>query len=282
MKKLIIFFSLGSLISCGQGHDSNEKNTSDSTEVSVMSEPNVVGEEVAYQGDGITMKGYLAYDSNITEKRPGVVIVHEWWGHNEHTRNAANKLAEAGYVAFALDMYGDGKQAEHPEDAGAFASAVMNDFDGAKLRFNSALNVLKSNSHCDSTKIAALGYCFGGGVVLNMARQGADLDAVATMHGSIGAIEPATPGSVKGKILVMNGADDPFVPAEVIADFKSEMDAAGVDYEFVNYPGAVHAFTNPDATAKGKEFNLPLAYNKEADEQSWAKFQAFLAGVFGK
>lgn len=267
------------LISCaGPTQKPSEDKDQDSTITQVA--PEIVGEEISYEGDSITMKGFLAYDKNAEQKGPGVIVVHEWWGHNEHSRTSAMKLAEAGYVAFALDMYGDGKQANHPEDAGAFAGAVMQNFSGASERFNAAVETLKATDKCDTEKIAAVGYCFGGGVVLNMARQGADLDAVATFHGSIGAIEPATPGSVKGKILVMNGADDPFVSAEAIESFKGEMDSAGVSYEFVNYPGAVHAFTNPLATEKGKEFDLPLAYNEDVDQESWAKLLEFFENTF--
>lgn len=267
------------LVSCGNNEQPAEVPTADTITLSAM--PNVVGKEVVYESGGLTMKGYLAYDENMRGKRPGVIVVHEWWGHNEHSRNSANKLAAMGYTAFALDMYGDGKTASHPDDAGAFVGAVMNDFAVAKERFNAALAVLKADEHCNTEEIAAIGYCFGGGVVLNMARQGADLDAVATFHGSIGAIEPAQPGSVKGKILVMNGADDSFLPQEAIDAFKSEMEAANVDYEFVNYPGAIHGFTNPAADENGKKFDLPLAYNKEADLQSWEKLTAFLDEVFG-
>ncbi|NQV54172.1 MAG: dienelactone hydrolase family protein [Flavobacteriales bacterium] len=275
----IVSTTLFSLISCsGSSDHSSETATADSTVAPAA--PNVIGQEVTYEADSITMKGYLAYDASIEGKRPGVIVVHEWWGHNEHTRNAADKLAKEGYVAFALDMYGDGKTAEHPEDAGAFAGAVMQNFDGAQARFNAALKVLIDDAHSDPEHLAAIGYCFGGGVVLNMARQGAELDAVATFHGSIGPIEPAQPGVVNARLLVMNGKDDPFVSADAIASFKAEMDSAGVEYEFVNYPGAVHAFTNPAATEKGKKFELPLAYNKEADEKSWAKLLAFLAEVF--
>lgn len=280
MKRILFFGLIGLLSAC-----SNDVKPTETAEIEgeqKSAEPNIVGEEIKYTGDSITMNGYIAYDANIEGPRPGVVIVHEWWGHNEHTRNAADKLAKAGYVAFAVDMYGDGKTAEHPSDAGAFAGAVMSDFPGAKARFNAALEQMKTNPMCSQTDIAAVGYCFGGGVVLNLARQSADLDAVATFHGSIGPIEEATPGSVKAKILVMNGQDDPFVDQETIDAFKAEMDAAGADYEFVNYAGAVHAFTNPMATEKGIEFDLPLAYNKEADEQSWAKLEAFLSDVFGR
>jgi len=279
MKATILFaIPVLFLFSCGNNEQPAEVPTADTINLSAT--PNVVGKEVVYESGGLTMKGYLAYDENMRGKRPGVIVVHEWWGHNEHSRNSANKLAAMGYTAFALDMYGDGKTASHPDDAGAFVGAVMNDFAVAKERFNAALAVLKADEHCNTEEIAAIGYCFGGGVVLNMARQGADLDAVATFHGSIGAIEPAQPGSVKGKILVMNGADDSFVPQETIDAFKSEMETVQVDYEFVNYPGAIHGFSNPAADENGKKFGLPLAYNKEADQQSWEKLTAFLNEVF--
>lgn len=279
MKATILFaIPVLFLVSCGNNEQPQEVPSADT--ITLSATPNVVGKEVVYESGGLTMKGYLAYDENMRGKRPGVIVVHEWWGHNEHSRNSANKLAAMGYTAFALDMYGDGKTASHPDDAGAFVGAVMNDFAVAKERFNAALAVLKADEHCNTEEIAAIGYCFGGGVVLNMARQGSDLDAVATFHGSIGAIEPAQPGSVKGKILVMNGADDSFLPQEAIDEFKSEMEAAQVDYEFVNYPGAIHGFTNPAADENGKKFGLPLAYSKEADQQSWEKLTTFLDVVF--
>ena len=252
----IVSIALCSLISCsGNGDHTQETSTTEST---VAKAPNVIGREVTYEADSITMKGYLAYDANVEGKRPGVIVVHEWWGHNEHTRNAADKLAEEGYVAFALDMYGDGKTAEHPEDAGAFAGAVMQNFDGAKARFNAALQVLLDDAHSHSEQVAAIGYCFGGGVVLNMARQGADLDAVATFHGSIGPIEPAQPGVVNARLLVMNGEDDPFVSAEAITNFKAEMDSAGVAYEFVNYSRSGARLHESSGDGKGKGIWTPI------------------------
>lgn len=286
MKRFSYLLPLAFLISCGTGgeksKDDQAQNDSTSNQTETPAEPKIVGQEISYEGDSITMKGYIAYDENLEGKRPGILIVHEWWGHNEHTRNAADKLAKQGYVAFALDMYGDGKTAYHPEDAKAFSSSVMQDFDGAKARFNAAMEALKRSEHVDQDEIGAIGYCFGGGVVLNMARQGAPLEAVATFHGSLGAVEPAEKGAVKARILVMNGEDDPFVPAKAQEAFKAEMDSAGANFEFVNYPDAVHAFTNPAATEKGEKFDLPLAYNKEADENSWARLETFLQDVFGE
>lgn len=243
-------------------------------------EPNIVSEEITYTADSITMKGMLFYDANQTEARPGVIVVHEWWGLNEHPLNSARKLAEKGYVAFALDMYGDAKHVETPDEAAALAGSVYKDFDGAIERFNAAMDVLKRNEHCNSEEVAAIGFCFGGGIILNMARQGADLDVVGSFHGSLDPMKKATEGVFNGKILVMNGEADPLVSQESIDAFKTEMDSARIDYTFVNYPGALHAFTNPKATEVGEKFNLPVAYNKEADEQSWDALEKLLQETF--
>ena len=240
----------------------------------------VVTKEVNYSADGLNLKGYLAYDDAQTSKRPGVLVVHEWWGQNDYIRKRAHMLAELGYVALALDMYGDGKQAAHPEDASKFSSEVMKNLDVAEQRFMAGLTLLKQQPQTNQQQVAAIGYCFGGGVVLAMARRGVDLNGVASFHGSLGAGAPASPGKVKAKVLVLNGADDPFVKPEQIAAFKEEMSAAGVDYEFVNYPGAKHSFTNPGATENGKKFQLPLEYSAMVDKESWQKLQTFFQQIF--
>jgi len=189
-------------------------------------------------------------------------------------------LAELGYVAMSIDMYGDGKTADHPEGAQAFMMESLSDMGLAKARFLAALDVVKKNELTDASKTAAIGYCFGGAVVLHMARFGVDLDGVVSFHGSLGTEYPAEPGKVMGRVLVCNGEDDPFVPADQRVAFKDEMNKAGVDFEFIDYPGAVHAFTNTDATANGEKFEIPLAYNEAADMQSWAKMQKFFAEIF--
>jgi dienelactone hydrolase len=240
----------------------------------------VVTKEITYKANDLELKGYLAYDDAQKAKRPGVLVVHEWWGQNDYIRKRARMLAELGYVALALDMYGDGKVAAHPQDASKFSGEVMKNLDVAEQRFMAGLALLKQQPQTDKQRIAAIGYCFGGGVVLAMARRGVDLDGVVSFHGSLGAGAPAEPGKVKAKILVLNGADDPFVKPEQIAAFKEEMKAAGVDYEFVNYPGAKHSFTNPDATENGKKFQLPLEYNAKADKESWQKMQSFFQQIF--
>ena len=240
----------------------------------------MIGEEVTYESDGTTLKGYLAYDDQLQGRRPGVLVVHEWWGHNDYVRKRARMLATLGYTALVLDMYGDGKQANHPDDAGKFASAVRNDMPVAEKRFRAALALLRIHPTVNAEKVAAIGYCFGGGIVLEMARRGVDLSGVVSFHGSLATTNPARRGEVKANVLVLNGADDPFTKPEQIKAFKQEMEQAGVDYTFIDYPGAKHAFTNPQADRFGEEFNMPLAYNAEADKQSWAEMQRFFNKLF--
>ena len=242
----------------------------------------IVTKNVDYTVEGTVMKGYLAYDNSIKGHRPGVLVVHEWWGLNDYARKRARMLAKLGYTAFALDMYGEGKQAKHPDDANKFSSEVMKNLPLAETRFKAALDLLRSDKTVDPQRIAAIGYCFGGGVVLAMARNGMDLAGVASFHGMLATAAPAQPGEVKAKVLVMTGADDPFVPPDQVAQFKKEMDAAKVDYKLIEYPGAKHSFTNPGADKYGKQFNLPLVYNKAADQASWKEMQDFFQNIFKK
>jgi dienelactone hydrolase len=245
-------------------------------------EPRILGKAVDYSAQGVVMKGHLAYDESITGKRPGVLVVHEWWGLNDYARKRARMLAELGYTALAVDMYGDGKQAIHPDDAKAFSSELMKNFDVGKARFVAAMEFLKQQASVDPSRIAAIGYCMGGGVVLNMARQGVELKGVASFHGSLTAVKPAQPGVIKAKILVLNGGADKFVTPEQIEAFKQEMKAAGADFQFISYPGALHSFTNPEATELGKKFNMPVAYNAKADKESWDEMKKFLSTIFKK
>ena len=232
---------------------------------------------VDYKQGDTELLGLIAWNDQSTGKRPGIVVVHEWWGHNEHARNQAKRLAEAGYVAFALDMYGKGKVATHPKDAEAFMIEATRDPAVLIARFNAALEELKRNQHVDASRIGAIGYCFGGGVVLGMARSGADLDAVASFHGMLATKTPAAKGAVKARVLVQTGADDPMIPKEQVDAFRSEMTAAGAKFEVISYPGAKHSFTNPAADKVGMD---GLAYNAEADKRSWAALLKMLKEVF--
>ncbi|HET8711259.1 MAG TPA: dienelactone hydrolase family protein [Spongiibacteraceae bacterium] len=237
---------------------------------------------VDYTSGDTTLKGYLVWDDAVKGKRPGILVVHEFWGLNDYARKRARMLAELGYTALAVDMYGNGKIGEHPREATEFMNAVLSRADIAKARFLAAKTLLEQQPTVDKRKIAAIGYCFGGGVVLMMAREGVDLRGVVSFHGLLNAGAPAQPGHVKARILVENGADDSLVKPEDIIAFKHEMDTAGAHYQFDNLPGAKHSFTNPDADEFAKKFDLPIGYNADADHQSWSTMQAFLHDIFAK
>jgi len=242
----------------------------------------VQGKEVSYQADGATLKGYIAYDDSIKGKRPAVLVVHEWWGQNEYSRKRARMLAEQGYTALAVDMYGDGKVADNPDDAGKLAAGISKNLPLAKARFEAGMKLLRKHKTVDANKMASFGYCFGGGVALNMARMGEDLKGVASFHGSLGTDHPAQPGKIKARIISFSGEADPVIPADKVAAFRQEMESAGASYRVVTYPGALHAFTNPDADELGKKFKMPIAYDAEADKDSWQQAMVFLREVFGK
>jgi len=240
-------------------------------------------EAVTYKEGETVMKGFIVFDDAIKAKRPGIVVVHEWWGITKHVRDEARKYAGEGYTAFVADMYGDAKTADNPKDASALSGSVRKNPAAMQARFNAAKEMLSKHSSVDASRIGAAGYCFGGSVVLDMARAGSDLKAVAAFHAGLDPVVPAAEaGKVKSKLLVMNGAADPFIKPDSIEAFKKEMAAAKVDYRYISYPGAVHAFTNPEATEKGKTFNLPIAYHAEADKQSKAEAAKFFSAAFGK
>ncbi|MCO7517416.1 dienelactone hydrolase family protein [Pseudomonas guariconensis] len=239
--------------------------------------------EIPYQdADGQRLVGYYAYDDAVEGKRPGVVVVHEWWGLNDYAKRRARDLAALGYSALAIDMYGDGKNTEHPENAQAFMAAAMKDPKAATRRFDAGLELLKLQPYTDEAKLAAIGYCFGGKVVLDAARRGVPLAGVVSFHGALATQAPAAPGSVKARILVEHGAADSMITEQQVKAFKKEMDAAGASFEFVSIPGAKHGFTNPDADrlSHGEHGGPDIAYNKAADESSWADMQAFFKKLF--
>ncbi len=240
----------------------------------------VVTQEVSYQSGDVALQGFLAYD-NTLKRRPAVLVVHEWWGHNSYARIRAKMLAKLGYVAFALDMYGDGKVADHPDDAKKFMQEAMQDQSILKARFIAALNYVRQLDNVDQKSIAAIGYCFGGGVVLNMARQGVDLDGVVSFHGSLVSQHLASKDQVTAKVLVFHGGNDAFIPESQVISFEEEMTAANVDHEIVVYENVDHSFTNPDADDFAEKYNMPVSYDQDADHKSWAKMKVFLAELFG-
>jgi dienelactone hydrolase len=237
---------------------------------------------VSYRSADATLKGYLVWDDKFTGKRPGVLVVHEFWGLNDYPRERARMLAELGYTAFAIDMYGEGRVGEHPREASEFMNAVLSHADIAKARFLAAKKFLELEPTVEPTKIAAIGYCFGGATVLAMARQGIDLKGVVSFHGLLNAGAPAQPGQIKARILVETGADDPMAKPEEIVAFEKEMTAVGATYRVDNYPGVTHGFTNPAADEVAKNFGLPVAYNADADKKSWSAMQQFFSEIFAQ
>ncbi len=234
---------------------------------------------IVYDDNGLNMQGYYAYDANKEGRRPAVIIVPEWWGVNEYVKKRARQLAALGYIAFVADYYGNGKIADTPDSAMANAMPFYQDPQLGKARFNAAYEKVKSFAATDTTQIAAIGYCFGGTQVLNAAKLGQQLRGVVSFHGGLAGV-PANKELLKAAILVCHGAADSMVPAEEVANFKKELDGIGANYIFKSYEGATHAFSNPDATEKGKKFNLDIAYNAAADTASWAEMKSFFQQIF--
>jgi len=233
--------------------------------------------EIEYRQGDTVLRGYIAWDDAARGKRPGVLVVHEWWGLNDYARAQARRIAEAGYVGFAIDMYGNGKSTTHPQEAQGFMVDATKDPGVLAARFDAALAALKRDPHVDPARIAAIGSCFGGGVVLNMARAGADLAAVVSFHGAIATKNPAQPGKVKARVLVLTGGADPFIPPAQVEAVRAELQAAGARFDIVTYPGAKHGFTNPDAASYGM---AQLAYDSAAARQSWAAMRQLFREVF--
>jgi dienelactone hydrolase len=236
-------------------------------------------EAVDYVSGTAKMKGYITFNENKEGKRPGVLVVHEWWGLNDYPRKRAKQLAEMGYIAMAVDMFGDGRTVDNPQEAQALTAPLYQNPMLGKIHLDAALNKLKTYVLTDTANIAAIGYCFGGFVVLNAAKLGSDLKGVVSFHGNLFGVPPDK-NLLKAKILVCNGDADSFIPKEDIYAFKKGLDSVGAYYTFKSYPNATHAFTNPDATEKGKEFNLPVEYNATADTASWNEMTAFLKKIF--
>lgn len=237
--------------------------------------------EFNYSSGDTKLQGYLAWDDGVKGKRPGILVVHEWWGHNQHARERAEMLAGIGYTALAVDMYGDGKLANHPKQAGEFMNAAFKDWAGSKAKFEAAMKLLQRHDTVDENRIGAIGFCFGGAVSLRMARSGADLDGVVAFHSAL-PLEPAiTQGSVKGSILVINGSEDSFLKPETVDAFNKQMEEGGVDFTYLNLMGVKHSFTNKQADEFSENFQLPnLEYNKEADERSWTEMKKFFQRIF--
>lgn len=234
---------------------------------------------VEYKHGNTVLEGYLAYDDAVQGKRPGVLVVHEWTGLGDYVKRRAEQLAKLGYVAFAIDMYGKGIRPTNPKDAAAQATIYRSNRSLMRDRAKAGLAVLQQNSLTDPGRIAAIGYCFGGGTVLELARSGAPVAGVVSFHGNLDTPNSADAQNIKGKVLILHGASDPNVPPTQVAAFEKEMTDAGVDWQMVSYGGVVHSFTNPDA---GNDKSKGVAYDAAADQRSFAAMQQFFAEIFGR
>ncbi len=272
LSHVVIMMILFSFASCNNA-DNAAGNKTDTKLADVKEEA------VNYTADTSTMHSFIAYDASVYKKRPVVLVIPEWWGLNDYTKSRAKQLAEMGYLAMAVDMYGEGRTADNPELAGKLAMPFYTNAAYAKGRFDAALAKAKSNPMADTTQVAAIGYCFGGGMVLNMARLGENLSGVVSFHGNLVGV-PADKSLLKAPILVCHGESDEFVKPEEVAQFKKQMDSINAFYTFKSYPNATHAFTNPNATAVGKKFSLPISYNAAADTASWNDMKAFFGKIF--
>ena len=237
-------------------------------------------ETVRLSADGTDLHSYLAYDDGSDARRPGVMVIPEWWGLNDYIRRRADMLAELGFTVLAVDMYGGGEVADNADHAGRLMNGVLSDMSQAESRLAAALEYLQNHETVDALRIAAIGYCFGGAMVLHAARTGMPLAGVVSFHGALGSAHTPDPGSVHAKVLVCHGADDALVPEADIDALKDEMEAAGADLRFIAYPGALHGFTNPEADANGEKYGLPLAYHEDTDRRSWQEMRSFFGEIF--
>lgn len=281
MKRIVSFTTvlLAAAVFFTACNEQKENNEPEQNSDKKMTKPVIKEEMVAYSLDSVTMNGFVAYDESTDKKRPVIMIVHEWWGLNDYTKGRARQLAELGYLAFAVDMYGKGATADNPELAGKMAGPFYKDPVMAKARFDAGLTKAKSYSVADAGKVAAIGYCFGGSMVINAAKLGDALNGVVSFHGGLAGVVPDKM-LLKAPMLICHGADDKFVSEAEIANFKKEMDSVKAEYTFKTYPGATHAFTNPNATAVGEKFKIPIAYNAAADTASWKDMNDFFGTIF--
>ncbi len=269
----VIFFAAVFCLLYGCNEDKSSTSTT-KTKESRMKEENII-----YSMGSVDMSGFLVYDDGKDGKRPAVLVVPEWWGLNDYSKMRARELAKLGYVAFAIDVYGNGVNTTNPDTAATLAMPFYQDPQMTKARIDAAIAKIKMISTVDTSQIAAIGYCFGGGMLLNSARMGSELNGVVSFHGTLVGT-PAIKELLKTKIFVAHGEADPLVPPEEVTQFRKQMDSIGADYTFISYPGAMHAFTNPGATEMGKKYSMPIAYNAAADTASWNDMKEFLGRVF--
>jgi dienelactone hydrolase len=229
----------------------------------------IQAQSLPYSAAGFKMIGHLAQASDVASTRPGVLVLPEWWGLNSYIRRRTEDIARLGYTALGVDLYGGGTTADHPDQAATLMNGVLEDMDTGTQRLQAAVAALTKQSGVDASRLAAIGFCFGGAMALHLARLGTTLKAAVSFHGALDSFHQATPGTITAKVLVCHGEADEFISKESIQGFHQEMTSAGANYEFISYPGALHGFTNPEADENGRKYGLPLAYDESADKESW-------------
>lgn len=272
MKKLLSLTAILAvfLTACGSNTNTQSTTMSDST-----AKPEIVEEDASYKADSVTANSFVAYDKSKKGPLPVVLVIHEWWGLNDYVKMRARELAKLGYFAMAVDMYGNRKIGDNPEEAGKLAGTFYADSALVKSRLTAALEKVHTYPQADASREAMIGYCFGGSMSLMAAKLGLPLKGVVSFHGGL----KGTAGKTSVPILVCHGEADKFVSPEEVAAWRKTEDSLGVKYTFKSYPGATHAFTNPEATEKGKKFNMPVEYNGAADTASWNEMKTFLSGM---
>lgn len=269
---LLALFSMGLFFTSCKNGDKKKEGTGNTV-------PSLKEETISYQVDSLQMNSFVVYDENREGKRPAILVIHEWWGLNDYVKMRARKLAELGYIAFAVDMYGNGKTGNDPATAGGLATPFYQNTAMAKKHIDAAIEQFKKNPVADTANMAIMGYCFGGAMSILAAQLGANLKGAVSFHGNLNVV-PANKALLKAEILVCHGNADPFVPQAEVNLFRQQMDSLGLKYEFIGYDSATHAFTNPAATEMGKKFNIPIAYNAKADSASWEDMKRFFKRIF--
>ena len=264
---------------CNNQQATQDTATAKDTTAATAALPKIKEDTLRVSAGNLTMDNFVAYDESSDKKRPVVLVIPEWWGLNDYAKSRARQLAQLGYLALAVDMYGNGKIADNPDSAKKFAMPFYTNPFMAKANFDAALAKLKTYPQADTNNIAAIGYCFGGAQVLNIARLGENLKGVVSFHGNLQGV-PLKKDVLKAKVLVCHGEADQFVKPEEVAAFKRQMDSIGAVYTLKTYAGATHAFTNPASTATGEKFKMPIAYNAAADSASWKEMKGFFSDIF--
>lgn len=282
LKTFSVLALMATIVSCNNEASKDAQSGDTTTHAGGTDTSGQIKEEaVSVQADTATLNSYVAYNAAEQGRRPIVLVIPEWWGLDDYVRTRARQLAQMGYFAMAVDMYGGGRVAANPQEAQSFAMPFYQNPQMGKARIDAALAKARTFPQADTAQTAAIGYCFGGSMVLNAANLGSDLDGAVSFHGGLEVARPQK-DRIKARYLIAHGGADSFVPEAQVKAFRKSMDSVGANYTFKTYLNATHAFTNPEATAKGEKFKMPIRYNGAADTASWNDMKAFFGTIFNR